>query len=187
MKIKVGVMGTSEGKFNPAITQKAYILGEEIARHDCALLTGGCPGLPYESTKGAKAQGGMTIGISPALTLEEHIKNFCSPAEDIDVMIYTGSGLMGREVTAVRSCDIVIIVGGRSGTLGEFAIAYDEGKLIGVLEGSGGIADEIKRFVDIIKKTTGSKIIYSSDPVELVTKLLQIYKETNENHPTISF
>lgn len=178
MRIKIGVMGTSERKLDPEIAKKAYILGEEIAKRGCALLTGGCPGLPYQATKGAKAQGGMTIGISPALTLEEHIKTFRSPAEDIDVMIYTGSGLMGREVTAVRSCDIVIIVGGRSGTLGEFAIAYDEGRLIGVLEGSGGIADEIKRFVDIIKKTTGSKIIYSPDPVELVTKLLQTYQES---------
>ncbi|MEW6095155.1 MAG: hypothetical protein AB1567_01325 [bacterium] len=177
MKIKVGVMGTSEGELDPEVAKRAYILGKEIARRGCALLTGGCPGLPYEATKGAKACGGMTIGISPALTLEEHIQTYHSPAEEIDVMIYTGSGLMGREVTAVRSCDIVIIVGGRSGTLGEFAIAYDEGKLIGVLEGSGGIADEIKNFVGIITKTTGSKIIYSHNPVELITKLLEVYNK----------
>ncbi|MEW6620209.1 MAG: hypothetical protein AB1422_12895 [bacterium] len=176
MKIRVGVMGTSEGELNPEIVKKAYILGEEIARWGCAILTGGCPGLPYEATKGAKAQGGMTIGISPALTLEEHIKIFHSPADEIDVMIYTGSGLMGREVTAVRSCDIVIIVGGRSGTLGEFAIAYDEGKLIGVLEGSGGIADEIRRIVETIKKPTGSKIIYSTNPKELIAKLLTVHR-----------
>src|SRR5438093_12370710 len=42
---------------------------------------------------------------------------------------------MGREITNIRSCDIVVIVGGRIGTLGEFAIAYDEGRLIGVLTG----------------------------------------------------
>jgi len=177
MKIKVGVMGTSEGELNQEIAKKAYILGQEIAKRGCALLTGGCPGLPYEATKGAKTYGGMTIGISPALTLEEHIRVYRSPVEDIDVMIYTGSGLMGREVTAVRSCDIVIIVGGRSGTLGEFAIAYDEGKLIGVLVGSGGIADKIKEVVDIVKKPTGSKIIYNSEPVELVTRLLESYKK----------
>ena len=42
---------------------------------------------------------------------------------------------MGREITNIRSCDIVVIVGGRIGTLGEFAIAYDEGRLIGILTG----------------------------------------------------
>ena len=39
---------------------------------------------------------------------------------------------MGREVVNIRSSDIVVIVGGRSGTLGELAISCDEGKLIGV-------------------------------------------------------
>ena len=37
-----------------------------------------------------------------------------------------GSGLMGREIENIRSCDVVIFAGGRSGTLGEFAIAFDE-------------------------------------------------------------
>ena len=43
---------------------------------------------------------------------------------------------MGRELINIRSSDIVVVVGGRSGTLGEFAIAYEEGKLIGVLTGT---------------------------------------------------
>jgi len=30
-------------------------------------------------------------------------------------LIFTGSGLMGREIEGIRSCDIVCIVGGRSG------------------------------------------------------------------------
>jgi len=41
---------------------------------------------------------------------------------------------MGREVENIQTCDAVVIVGGRSGTLGEFAIAYDQAKIIGVLE-----------------------------------------------------
>jgi hypothetical protein len=48
--------------------------------------------------------------------------------------------------------DIVVIIGGRSGTLGEFSIAYDEGKLIGVLSGTGGITSEIDNIVSIIRK-----------------------------------
>ena len=38
---------------------------------------------------------------------------------------------MSREVINIRSSDIVAIIGGRSGTLGELAISYDEGKLSG--------------------------------------------------------
>jgi hypothetical protein len=85
------------------------------------------PGLPYEAVRGAKAKGGFVVGISPGLSIEEHRGKYRSPVEGFDVLVYTGSGLMGREITNIRSCDIVVIAGGRTGTLGELAIAYDEG------------------------------------------------------------
>ena len=122
----------------------------------------------------------MTVGISPGLDLEEHVNRYRSPVDFLDILIFTGSGLMGREVIAVRSCDILIIVGGRSGTLGEFSIAYDEGKVIGVLEGTGGITAEIRDIVRAIKKETGSKIVYSSDPVALVEKLIEHFYDTSD-------
>lgn len=177
MKVQIGVMGSAGGKMDEEMLNRAYELGRAIARNDCAIITGGCPGLPYAATQGAKSCGGVTIGISPALNLNEHVQRYGSPTEDIDVLIYTGSGLMGREVTAVRSCDIVIIVGGRSGTLGEFSIAYDEGKLIGVLEETGGITEIIGNIIENIKKPTGSKVIYSSNPEELIDKLLEVYHQ----------
>jgi hypothetical protein len=175
MKIQIGVMGSAGGRMTEEDKRRAYQLGMEIARHDCALVTGGCPGLPYEATKGAKAAGGVTIGISPGHNLDEHVNRYKSPTENIDVLIYTGTGLMGREVTAINSSDIVIIVGGRSGTLGEFSIAYDEGKLIGVLEGTSGITEIIRDIVNTIRKPTGSHIVYNSDPHELLKELLTIY------------
>ena len=90
-------------------------------------------------------------------------------------MIYTGSGLMGREIENIRSCDMVIIAGGRSGTLGEFAIAYDEGKLIGVLENTGGIADHLSRVIQMVKKETGAIIRFDEDPESLLDQLELIY------------
>jgi class 3 adenylate cyclase len=39
---------------------------------------------------------------------------------------------------AVRSADIVLLFSGGIGTLNEFTIAYDEGKIIGLLQGTGG-------------------------------------------------
>ena len=88
------------------------------------------------------------VGISPALSETEHVQRFDAPVDGFDVIVYTGSGLMGREVVNIRSSDIVVIAGGRSGTLGEFAIAYDEGRLVGVLTGTGGVADMIEELVD---------------------------------------
>jgi uncharacterized protein (TIGR00725 family) len=74
--------------------------------------------------------------------------------ESSDVVIYTGFGLKGRNVICVRSSDIVIIIAGSMGTLNEFTIAYDEGKIIGVLTGTGGIADWVADLVATCPKPT---------------------------------
>ncbi len=85
----------------------------------------------------------------------------------------------------IRSSDIVIILGGHSGTLGEFSIAYDEGNLIGVLLGTGGIASEIENIVKIIKKKTGAKVMYESNPRVLLEKLISYYLKKHYKHPDV--
>ncbi len=182
MKIQIGVMGSASGKMDEEAEKKAYQLGVAIGESGCAIVTGGCPGLPYEATKGAKDVGGLTIGISPGMNYDEHINKYKSPNQNIDVMIYCGNGLMGREITAIRSCDIVIIVGGRSGTLGEFSVAYDEGKVIGVLNNTGGITTILKELEKTIKKPTGSEVVYDDDPARLVRRLLEVFQQKRENN-----
>lgn len=182
-RIKIGVMGSAGGVLEDNIAEKCIELGRAIADAGCAILTGGCPGLPHFAIQGCKERGGLTIGVSPAMSLHEHVYRYGSPTDFIDVMIYTGAGLMGREVIGVRSCDIVLIVGGRSGTLGEFAIAYDEGRLIGVLTGTGGVADHVNDFLPIIKKKTGSRIIFDEIPESLVRRCVASYRE---DRPIIS-
>jgi uncharacterized protein (TIGR00725 family) len=177
MPLKIGVMGSATGILSKKQRLISYELGKAIAENGCVTITGACPGLPLESAKGAAELGGLVIGISPAMSRSEHIRRYRSPVKYHHILIYTGSGLMGREVVNIRSSDMIIIVGGRSGTLGEFSIAYDEGKLIGILEGSGGITSEIKDIVRIIKKKTGSKLIYESNPGTLVQKLIACFKE----------
>ncbi|HLB23189.1 MAG TPA: hypothetical protein VJP07_03780 [Dehalococcoidia bacterium] len=184
MKPKIGVMGSCSEPIRDYARRKAYELGEAIADQDGILITGASPGLPYEAVLGAKARGGMTVGISPGLSLAEHVAKYDSPCQGFDVLIYTGSGLMGREVENIRSSDIVVIVGGRSGTLGEFAIAYDEGKLIGVVRGTGGIADEVQMLAKICEKETGGHIIYGTEPAALLRDLLTYYRTVHCSHPS---
>lgn len=174
-KVKVGVMGSAGGAMTDHVVERCKEMGRAIADAGCAILTGGCPGLPHYAVMGCKEKGGLTIGVSPALSHYEHVHRYGSPTDHIDIMIYTGAGLMGREVIGVRSCDIVIIVGGRSGTLGEFAIAYDEGRTIGVLSGSGGVADHIDDFLEVIQKATGSTVIYDEDPRRLVDRCVAAF------------
>ncbi|MCZ7646214.1 MAG: YHS domain-containing protein [Planctomycetota bacterium] len=184
MRPKIGVMGGAGQGITFSHLRKANALGRAIARHGCILVTGACPGLPLAAADGAKREGGFVIGISPGLSLDEHIYKYGSPAEGHDVLIYTGSGLMGREVVNIRSSDMVVIVGGRSGTLGELAIAYDEGKLIGVLKGTGGITGLVPRILSACKKETGARVIYESNPQRLVNGLIRLYQKDHFRHPS---
>ncbi len=185
MKLKIGVMGSATGRLSKYQKETAFMLGRAIASMDCITITGACPGLPFEAAKGAKDAGGLVVGISPGLSEWEHINKYQSPTEHHDVLIFTGSGLMGREVVNIRSSDMVVIIGGRSGTLGEFSIAYDEGKLIGILSGTGGITSGMKNILRIIRKKTGAKVMYENDPGNLVERLISYYKKEHYKHPNV--
>jgi len=57
----------------------------------------------YFCSEGVREAGGSSIGISPALSLNEHVHKYHSPSDAYELLIYMGSGLMGREVTNIRS------------------------------------------------------------------------------------
>jgi len=173
----VGVMGSSGGLIPKSVLNKVFELGREIGRRGYVLITGACPGIPHEAVKGAKSAGGFVVGISPALNFEEHVIRFKSPTRGYDALIYTGSGLMGREIENIRSCDVVIFAGGRSGTLGEFAIAYDEAKIIGVLLNTDGISDHLSTIVGMVNKETGAILVVSFEPADLLDKLEAEYRK----------
>ncbi|MEO6912775.1 MAG: hypothetical protein ABI182_01975 [Candidatus Baltobacteraceae bacterium] len=73
-----------------------------------------------------------------------------SPLQPYTAMVFTGSGLMGRETHNIHSSSFVLFIGGRSGTLGEFCIAYNEGKVVGVLTDSGGTAANLHHEADFL-------------------------------------
>ena len=89
------------------------------------------------------------------------------------MIVYTGFGYKGRNVINVRSAEVVIIFGGATGTLNEFTIAYDEGKIIGVLEGSGGVADHVREIIQFCQKPTRGLVVFDKDPEKLVDRCLE--------------
>jgi hypothetical protein len=77
-------------------------------------------------------------------------------------------------VVLVRSCDVVLFIAGAMGSLNEFTIAHDEGKVIGCLTGTGGVAAEADYLLQKFgKRTTGSRVFQSSDPDELLDQCLR--------------
>lgn len=180
-KPKVGVMGAAANALAGADISKleaiAEKLGQSIASRELITVTGATTGLPDMVSRAARKNGGLTIGISPAMNEKEHVERYRLPVDGVDVIIYTGFGLKGRNVVNIRSSDIVIIFGGGMGTLNEFTIAYDEGKVIGVLTGSGGVADHISEIIDFASKPTTSVVISDSDPERLITACLAAFRK----------
>ncbi|MBI4160684.1 MAG: LOG family protein [Candidatus Yanofskybacteria bacterium] len=177
LKYKFVVSGAAEiGHCAVDADKRAYEIGQEIVKHGGILITGATKGIPDFAARGARDAGGISIGISPAASYAAHVRSYRLPTDNYDFIIYTGFDYSGRNLLLTRSADAVIICCGRIGTLNEFTIAFEDNRPIGVLEGSGGTADEIRHIVDAGHRGKG-KIVYDSDPKRLIEKLIDLISE----------
>ncbi|MEK6408744.1 MAG: hypothetical protein AABN34_17615 [Acidobacteriota bacterium] len=180
---KVGVMGSAGKGANEAdstlLTSLAERLGQVIAERGCVLVTGATTGFPDIVSRSARRHGGVSIGISPASSRVEHVSQYALPDDGVDLIVYTGFGLKGRNVVNVRTSDVVIIFGGGIGTLNEFTIAYDEEKLVGVLEGTGGVADRIKEIIALSNKQSRWELVFESSPEALIDNCLRVLRRSS--------
>ncbi len=172
----IGVMGYS-GNASEKQRKAAFEVGRQIALRGFVLLTGATTGVPLEAARGAKEENGLVVGISPASNMEEHQEKYGMPLRHHDVIIYTGLGKQGRNVVNIKSSDAVIIIGGSVGTLNEFTAAYATSKLIGVLEGSGGIAEIIPEITRRFDNRFSPTILYSKSPKELVGRIASLIRK----------
>jgi uncharacterized protein (TIGR00725 family) len=118
MNISV-IGGSSCSRKNYKIAQK---LGELIVQQGWTLICGGRSGVMEAVCRGAKAKGGITVGILPSADGKD-----ANPY--VDIKIPTGLGY-ARNVLVVRAADIVIAIDGHYGTLSEIAFAFNEGKKV---------------------------------------------------------
>lgn len=181
LKYKICVSGAAEtGHCAPDAIQKAEMVGRLIAEHGMVLMTGATTGIPYWAAKGAKEAGGIVIGLSPASSEIAHIKTYKLPTDYHDLIVYTGFEYAGRNLLLTRSSDAIITICGRTGTLNEFTVAFEDQKPVGVLEGTGGAADMIREILNKAKRGYG-KTVFSHDPKELLKKVVALINRQEEN------
>jgi len=173
--ITIGVMGSTHDVAASHLAQ-AFELGRAVGIKGCTLITGACHGIPLAAAQGAQHEGALVVGVSPGLSLDEHTSKYGSPVDHHDILVFTGSGLMGREVINIRTSEMVVIAGGHAGTLGELAIAYVEGKIIGVLTGVGGVGKIIRHVVRVCHKNSGARVLYDGDPHRLVSRMMTAHR-----------
>jgi uncharacterized protein (TIGR00725 family) len=98
----------------------AEAVGREIARQGAVLVCGGRGGVMEAACRGAKAEGGTTVGILPGFSRNE-------ANAFVDIPIITGLG-EARNAIVVRTADAVVAVSGGYGTLSEIGLALKMGR-----------------------------------------------------------
>lgn len=152
-------------------------LGQAIAESGAVLTTGAVQGFPLWAAKSSKESGGTTIGFSPATGHREHVETFRLSDAYQDLIVYTGFGVSGCDLLLMRSSDAVIFGCGRVGTVHEFAGAFQEGKVLGILEGDWSTSDLLKEIIALDVTRDHDLIIFDSDPHRLVERII---KKVNE-------
>jgi len=176
-QIKICVSGAADtGHCGLNTLDIAKELGREIARQGAVLVTGATTGFPFWTAMGAKEEGGMSIGFSPAASEKEHVEVYKLPLNYLDLIIYTGFGYPGRDLLLTRSSDAVICGCGRIGTIHEFTVAFEDNKTIGILEGPWETDTQLE---DIIAKAhrPNEKIVIGDDPKKLVADVIANVKK----------
>ena len=193
MKYKLGIYGSNVRESEEAITI-ARELGETLAKNGMIVVTGGCSGMPYEVAHAAKQEGAEIWGFTPER--DEAGQKRAYPDDDItiyDKLFYVPEGyserffleqgltaaqdhatrLKYRNVISTLHVDAGMIISGGWGTLNEFTNLIYDGKPIGVLTGTGGLADELPGWFPRLRKKTGSQVFFNRKADELVGLLLR--------------
>lgn len=113
----IAVIGA--GRCSADVAAQAEAVGHELAKRGAVLICGGRGGVMEAACRGAKAAGGLTVGILPG-TLRREANPY------VDIPIVTGMG-EARNVLVVQSAQAVIAVDGEYGTLSEIAHALKLG------------------------------------------------------------
>jgi hypothetical protein len=140
-----------------AALEIAEAVGREIARRGATLVCGGRGGVMEAACRGAREQGGHTVGILPGRGHEDS-----QPNQYVDFPVFTGMGF-ARNVMVVLSGEAVIAIDGSFGTLSElsYALIHDR-PVIGI-----DTWDFNYHGFD-----SADRIIRVNDPVDAVTKAI---------------
>lgn len=192
MVYKIGVYGSNINEGESA-SDLGVKLGKALAERGCIVVTGACSGMPYVVAHAAAQGGAQVWGFTPELDYKGQQDSF--PADDITIyqrLIYVpqnyrdlfgvsslpahrdhSARLKYRNVISTINVDAGIIISGSWGTFNEFTNLIYDGKPIGVLTGTGGLADELGDFYPRLRKRSASSVLFESDPETLVGALLR--------------
>jgi uncharacterized protein (TIGR00725 family) len=149
----------------PEAIDLAEQVGRQLARRGVTVACGGLKGVMEAVCRGAKAEGGTTIGILPG-------KDPTGVNQWVDIPICTGMGY-ARNLIVVYTGRAVIAVDGAYGTLSEISHALGDGiPVIGLSTWSFSRNGNVD-----------AGMIIARDPVDAVDKALEAANKREPSYP----
>jgi uncharacterized protein (TIGR00725 family) len=129
---QVVVIGSGDDTIN---TSYAYEIGKYIAKKKWVLISGGRSGIMEAASRGAYEEKGIVVGILPN-TDHDGSNDYCN------IVIPTGIGF-ARNMINVLSGDVIVAIGGKSGTLSELAYSWQFYKPVILCSFTGGWSNRL--------------------------------------------
>jgi uncharacterized protein (TIGR00725 family) len=160
----VSVIGASE--IDKDTEKKTIEIGRLLAKNKFIVSCGGLSGVMEAVCKGAKEEGGLTIGIIP-------FKEKSAANKYIDIAIPVPFS-QARNIVVVLSGDIIVAIAGKAGTLSEISFSWIYGKPIVALTSVEGWSSKIAgQQLDDRR----SDMIYGAEtPQEVIDKVIELMK-----------
>ncbi len=170
-KLQIGIMGSAEDlNYSDKALSFAKTLGKLIAKSGNILVYGAekeYSSLSTEAAIEASKNGGITVGITYGKTKDIYGK--FRPTVLVPCGLEVGGG---REFSLVLSCDVIIAIGGGSGTLTEMAIAYQANIPIITINKFDGWAKELSnKYLDDRKRLKCIEAKTEEEAIKLAIKL----------------
>jgi uncharacterized protein (TIGR00725 family) len=137
---QIAVVGAGEPEAR--LLGVAEEVGRGLAEAGAVVVCGGLGGVMEATCRGARAAGGLTVGILPGT-------DTTAANEFVDIVLPTGLG-EARDAVVARAGQALIAIGGAYGTLAEIALALKAGTpVVGLdtweLGESSALPDPIER------------------------------------------
>ena len=176
--IQIGIMGSAADlKYNIEAENFARALGKIIAESNNILVYGAekeYSSLSTIAAMSASKNNGITVGITGGK--DKKIYGNFRPTVLIPCGLEIGGG---REFSLVLSCDVIIAIGGGSGTLTEIAIAYQANIPIIVIDKFKGWSKRLNnKYLDERKRL---KCISANTPKEAFNIAIDLVERRKNN------
>lgn len=180
----IGASSISSDMTSKQIEQLEF-LGKWLAEHKVELLTGACDGVPYIVGKACVQEGGIVKGFSPAVDLNDHIKQYKHPVDGCTSLVFLESDntnintrFLIRSIPLIAEADVILCISGNWGTLNEVTVGIISGKKHIVLTEFGGISEMLVELYESIRRECnynyGEVVCFAENVESVCLELLRI-------------